>query len=127
MIRNKEKLNDNFENDFVDYVRTQKSEGIAEKMKTFIKDNWYAIQMLINLTNDIINLKKEFLKELNTYEKYEAYVDLKEGGSKRINQEGFALSSPSGKVVKIVDREEFFYLNSSPEIVKGWEKETVKI
>ena len=44
-----------------------------------------------------------------------------------INQEGFALSSPSGKVVKIVDRAEFFYLNSSPDIVKGWEKDTVKI
>ena len=72
-------------------------------------------------------IKKLFLVALNEYEKYEAYVDLKEGGSKRINQEGFALSSPSDKVVKIVDRAEFFYLNSSPLIVKGWEKDVVKI
>jgi len=111
-----------FKTVFPYFVDNEKTGGSGQKMRSFIEKNSYVIEQLIELTNDIIKLKKEFLKELNKYETYEAYVDLKEGGSKRINQEGFALSSPSSKVVKIVNRDEFFYLNSSPDIIKGWEK-----
>ena len=96
-------------------------------MSDFIKENSYAIEELIFLTNSIALLKKQFLEILNKTEIFEAYVDLKEGGSKRINQEGYAISSPLGKVVKLVNREEFFYLNSSTDIIKGWEKDVVKI
>ena len=113
---------DDFVKDFIPFLRTTKSKYSEENLLKFINEHTYGINALIDLTNIIIDLKNEFLKRLNQFEKYEAYVDLKEGGSKRINQEGFALSSPSGKVVKIVNRSEFFYLNSSPDIIKGWEK-----
>jgi len=118
---------DDFVKDFIPFLKTTKSKYSEENLLKFISEHAYGISALIDLTNIIIDLKNEFLQELNKYEIFEAYVDLKEGGSKRINQEGFALSSPSGKVVKIVARSEFFYLNSSPDIVKGWEKEAVKI
>ena len=128
LIKNRQQLSiTKFKEDFISFIDQSKSKVSISNMSEFVDENLYAINSLIDLTNDIIEIKNEFLKVLNTYETYEAYVDLKEGGSKRINQEGFALSSPSGKVVKIVDRAEFFYLNSSPNILKGWEKESVKI
>ena len=128
LIRNKVELNSTgFKESFISFIDQSKSKVSIENMSKFVDENIYAINLLIELTNDLKKLKIEVLKELNKYETYEAYVDLKEGGSKRINQEGFALSAPSGKVVKIVDRAEFFYLNSSSDIIKGWEKESVKI
>ena len=123
LIREKKSLSEStFIDDFLKFLASKnKSENIIKKMETFVNEHKTSIMLMIKLTNDISDLKRKFLSKLNTLETYKAYVDLKQGGEQSINQEGFAISSPDGNVVKIVDREEFFYLNSSPDIIKGWE------
>lgn len=122
LIRSKKPLNEKtFIKDFLEFSAGKKSDAMIQKLGKFIDDHYTSIISIIRLTNLISKLKSLFLSKLNKLETYKASVDLKQGGSKSINQEGFAISSPTGEVVKIVDREEFFYLNSSPDIVKGWE------
>jgi hypothetical protein len=111
-----------FAKDFIESVKSEKSENIALKLKEFISKYNDIINLIIDLMKDITQIKRDFLVRLNKLQTYNASIELKSGGYKNVNQEGFAISSPLGDVVKLVDREEFSYANFSPEIVKGWEK-----
>ena len=82
-------------------------------------DEWY---MIIWMVNEITKLKEMFIKKLNNMGEFQTYLKMKEGGLRKTNQEGFAVSDIDGDVVKLVDRAEFSWSNFSPEVQKGWEK-----
>ena len=123
IIRTKDTLDSKtFAKDFIEFIKSEKSENIVLKIKEFISKYSDIINLIIDLMKDITQIKRDLLVRLNKLQTYSASVELKSGGYKNVNQEGFAISSPSGDVVKLVDREEFSYANFSPEIVKGWVK-----
>jgi hypothetical protein len=113
---------ESFEKSFMDFVLKEKGEKLLPKIQSFMKANESAISILLDLIETLSKTKNKILKNLNKLAAYKTYVDLKTSQNKSVNQEGFAISSPSGGVVKIVDRAEFFYLNSHPDVIKGWEK-----
>ena len=108
-------------NDFIKFVASDKNENIAKKIQDFIDIHKDSIMLIVDLTKQLFEIKKLFLKPLNKLGVFKACVDLRSGESKSINQEGFAVSSPYGNAVKIVDRNEFSYANFSPDVIKGWE------
>jgi hypothetical protein len=123
LLRSGNKLNPSeFNNSFLNFVKNERGDKYQNKIEDFMKNNESAISIIVDLIEKITNVKNKFLKKLNQLATYKTYVDLKSKETKSVNQEGFAISFPSKGVVKIVDRSEFFYLNTNPDVLKGWQK-----
>jgi hypothetical protein len=123
LIRSKDELNqdyDEFEENFINFVKLEKSENIVKKILDFIMKNQDVIINIITIIIRFVEFKKKILLILNNFTTLKSYVELKSGEIKHINQEGFVISFTDGRVTKLVDREEFSYLNFSQDVVKGW-------
>ena len=68
----------------------------------------------------ISELKHLFLEKLNDIGKFQTFLKMKEGGTRKTGQEGFAVSDINGNVIKLVSRPEFSYANFSGDVLKGW-------
>ena len=123
IIREKRDLNYNFNENFIEFVKlekTPKSPTIIQNILDFIIKNQDVIILIINIIIQLAKLKKTLSSTLDEFTTFKSYVELKTGEIKHINQEGFAISTPNGEIIKLVDREEFSYLNFSSDVIKGW-------
>ena len=111
---------------FKDYYSKKTENG---KNKTL--DEWVELITLINLNRDIIRfmmnvsknivrLKKIFLDKLNeNVTVFETFIKMKDGTIKRTMHEGFVVTL-NDALIKLVDRREFSRLNFSDDIDRGW-------
>jgi len=123
LIRSGLMPNNLFDTAFVMFCEKEKGSFVADKITAIIMTNSSAINILNNLIQNFAPIKRIINQKLNEFAEYKSFVELKNGELKEIAQEGFAISTPNGDVVKIVDRTEFAFMNFSDDVVKGWQHE----
>jgi len=123
-IRNRQDLDNKiFIKEFLNFIEEEKGHNFIEKrnIDEFLQSNKNIYYIIIDIINKLTSFKRKLVQKLNNFALYKSYVELKSGETKSINQEGFAISSPNGDIVKIINREEFSYMNFSPDVLRDWE------
>jgi len=123
VIKKGEVLDNDFQSKFLMFVRTEKGDNVALKVMEIIAANTKAISLIIQIIFYLTEFKNYLSFKLNKHAPYQSFVELKTGELQSINQEGFAISTPNGDIVKFVDRGAFSFLNFSNDVIKGWEHE----
>jgi hypothetical protein len=92
----------------------------GEDIILFIDDHKDILEIMVATILEIVELKEKLLNKLNQVGRFKTYLKMKEGGTRKTGQEGFAVSDINSNVVKLVDRKEFSWSNFSPDVLKGW-------
>ena len=123
LIRSGEMPYNLFGIEFAAFCEKEKGSVTADKITEIIMKNSSAVNILNNMIYSLVPIKRIIAQKLNEFTEYKSFVELTNGELKEVMQEGFAVSTPNGDVVKIVDRMEFAFMNFSNDVVKGWQHE----
>jgi len=116
-------INQRFEKEIEAKKTPKAKEALVEKQHQMITiAESEELKTISSIIMEITKLKNLFIKKLNNINKFETFLETKEGKYISTGEEGFAVSDIDGNIVKLVDRYEFSFANFSPNIVKGWTK-----
>ena len=138
-----------FYKDLVEYIKDKKSEEISKKIQALktdqgrqkaynnynknleellalIETNKDTLNDLIKLLNLVIEIKMIMWSVFRqTAQPYKTFYNSKTKGYFPADMEGAAFSDSSGNIVKIVDRGAFSSYNRDPDILSGWQRESL--
>ena len=83
--------------------------------------NYNDLANIFTFMNQVIQAKQMIIDKMNKASKMRSFLKTRDG-FKVTNPEGFVAIDKVQGAVKLVDRLQFSYANSSPEILKGWQK-----
>ena len=96
-----------------------------ERLKFFSTSNRKDLQAMFELQIAIADAKELLFRQLDKINSMSTFVRTKDG-FKVAGSEGYVIADVEGNSYKIVDRLEFSYHNFSPDILKGWMKDSRK-
>ena len=120
-----------FEKDLNTKKTEKGKQAVLDKLANimqYLEDERYVQTLfhIISFIGTMTALKAIFIKKLNALGAFRTHLKMTSGEFRTTNQEGFAVSDIHGNVVKLVDRSEFSFSNFSPDVVKGWLKESLR-
>ena len=105
---------------------TDRYNSAVERLANIIDTNKQVIELLVKTLNLAANIKMNLwngLKKSN--QGYKTFYNHKVNGYIPADMEGVAMSDQDGNIVKIVDRSNFSSFNRDPDIIKGFQHESL--
>lgn len=105
---------------------TDRYNSAVERLANIIDTNKQVIELLVKTLNLAANIKMNLwngLKKSN--QGYKTFYNHKVNGYIPADMEGVAMSDQDGNIVKIVDRSNFSAFNRDPDIIKGFQHESL--
>lgn len=105
---------------------TDRYNSAVERLANIIDNNKQVIELLVKTLNLAANIKMNLwngLKKSN--QGYKTFYNHKVNGYIPADMEGVAMSDQDGNIVKIVDRSNFSAFNRDPDIIKGFQHESL--
>jgi phosphopantetheine adenylyltransferase len=105
--------------------KTTQRDKLNDILTFFSNENLPSIKTMFDLQKAIVAAKLMIIRKLETLAKLNTFV-LTKDGYRTTGEEGYvAIDHLSNGAYKLVDRMEFSSKNFNPDIIKGWQRESV--
>ena len=108
-------------------IATNRYNNSVQELANIVEDNKSTLTTLVNTLNAAANIKMLMWAGLKTAKNdYSTYYKSRTKGYIPAEGEGIAMSTDDGNIVKIVDRSTFSSYNRDPDIMSGFEHESLQ-